>query len=230
MVQAIILCGGKGERLRPLTESIPKPLVKIKKHPILYYVIKHLEKNGIQDIIVCAGYKAEKIHEYFGQFHKNLNITVIDSGEVDIINRLQGLKDHIKKDFLVLYGDTLSDVDIQQLIKFHHGHSSPVSVTVWPLSTQFGILDVADDGKVLDYKEKPFLDKWINIGYFYFNQQVLEKLKSFHSFESFLGNLVKEKSIHAFKHKGLHITVNSQKELSEAEDNIEKLENTLSEE
>lgn len=228
MVQAIILCGGKGERLRPLTESIPKPLVKIKKHPILYYVVKHLEKNGIKDIIVCAGYKAEKIHEYFEQFHKNLNIKVIDSGEVDIISRLQGLKDHLKKDFLVLYGDTLSDVDINQLIKFHHGHSAPVTVTVWPLSTQFGILDVAEDGKVLDYKEKPFLDKWINIGYFYFNQQVLEKLKGFNSFESFLGNLVKEKNIHAFKHKGLHITVNSQKELSEAEDNIEKLEDTLS--
>lgn len=217
--QAIILCGGKGERLRPLTADLPKPLIPIKGKPLLGHIVEHVRKYAVDELIAAVGYKADRIAEYFEK-ELGLKATLVDSGDVDIVKRLSACAPLIKGGFLVLYGDTLSNVDIDDLIAFHRARPQKATVTVWPLRSPFGLLEVADDGNVLSFKEKPTLDKWINIGYFYFEQEALTWMSGFEHFEDFLVHLVAKGELNAYRHKGVHITVNTVNDLKEAEENI----------
>jgi glucose-1-phosphate cytidylyltransferase len=219
-MQAIVLCGGKGMRLRPLTDILPKPLVQVRGRPIVDYIVALLEKHGVTDIIVAAGYKASAFHEHFAE-HRS--VRVVDTGDVDIILRLIACAPYMRDDFLVLYGDTVSDVNLAEVIAFHNEHSERVTVTAWPLRTQFGLMDVASDGKVTTFLEKPQLDKWINIGHFYFAKEIVDQLKGFSRFEDFLRHLVDAGDLNAYRHTGVHITINTRKELEEAEDDIARL-------
>jgi glucose-1-phosphate cytidylyltransferase len=218
-LQAILLCGGKGERLRPLTADLPKPLVPVNGKPLLGHIVEHVQKHSIKNFVAAVGFKADKIEKYLKQ-DLGLTVEFVDSGDVDIVKRLADCAPLIKGDFLVLYGDTLSNVDLNDLAAFHRSRPEKVTITVWPLRSQFGLLDVAEDGKVVSFKEKPALDKWINIGYFYFEKEALAWMKGFEHFEDFLSHLVAQGQLNAYRHKGVHITVNTIKELEEAEENI----------
>lgn len=224
-VQTLILCGGKGKRLRPLTENIPKPLAKIKSKTILSYIIEHILTYGINDLIFTTGYKSEKIEEYLKTSCHDCNYSTIDSGDVDIVQRIKDAVPHISGDLILLYGDTLSDVNIDDLIKYHHSHSGKATMTVWPLRSPFGVLEVDEEGMISSYQEKPILDKWINIGYFYLEPEALKWLAGCNSFEDYLTLLVEKKELNGYRHKGTHITVNTLEELQAAEDNIDKIYN-----
>lgn len=217
---ALILCGGKGERLRPLTESIPKPLVHLKGRPILSYLLDHIGKFGIRDIIIAAGFQAEKIDLFFAHHHRDLKVTIVNSGDVDIIERVKACSPHIQGDFILLYGDTLADVDLNRLQEFHYSHDAKATITLYPLKTQFGLAELDQDGNVASFREKPSLDQWINIGNFYFENEVISWMKDFSSFAGFLEFLGSQKKLKGFRHQGVHITVNTLRELEEAEENI----------
>ena len=111
--EAIILCGGKGERLRPITNDTPKPLVKLDDHPILHYVIEHLVKFNIKNINIASGFKSNVINKYFSKTNYDASIKIHDSGDVDIIKRIQDIFVTVQKDVIVLYGDTIANVDIK---------------------------------------------------------------------------------------------------------------------
>ncbi|MFH2061244.1 MAG: sugar phosphate nucleotidyltransferase [Pseudomonadota bacterium] len=222
-VQALILCGGKGKRLRPLTENIPKPLAKIKKKTILGHIIEHIITYGIKDLIFATGYQSEKVKEYLETSCHDCNYSIIDSGDVDIVQRIKDAVPYITGDLILLYGDTLSDVDINDLIKFHHSHSGKATMTVWPLRSPFGVLEVDQEGMISSYQEKPILDKWINIGYFYLEPEALQLLAGCDSFENYLTRVIEKREMNGYKHRGAHITVNTLEELQAAEDNIDKI-------
>ena len=168
-IQALLLCGGKGERLMPMTETIPKPLIQIRKKPILHYIIDHILFFGIDEMIVATGYQSKKIERYINENHLNHKIIISNSGDVDIIERIKHAAQFIKGDFLLIYGDTLSDLNLNDLIRYHKSNKlTKATVTVWPLRSQFGVLELDSSGTVTSFLEKPILDKWINIGYFYF--------------------------------------------------------------
>jgi glucose-1-phosphate cytidylyltransferase len=219
-IKVVLLCGGKGERLYPLTSDIPKPLVKIKEKSILSHIIDHLFKFNMSDLIILTGYKSYKVEEYIKAKYSSYNIQLIDSGDVDIIQRLQDALPFIDSDFMLLYGDTISNIDIKDLQKFHSTSNFPVTMTVWPLISQFGIVDIDKNEKVLGFKEKPKLDKWINIGYFYFDYSMKDMIKNSSSFSEFLEDIASKGMLGAFRHEGIHITINTVKELSEAQKNI----------
>ncbi len=223
-VTALILCGGKGERLRPLTETTPKPLVHLKGRPILSYLLDHLRKFQIRDIVIAAGFQSEKIHEFFATNHKDLNVTIVDSGDTDIIERIKACSPHIKEDFILLYGDTLADVNLNELQKFHYSHDSKATITLWPLKSQFGLAEMDSAGNVIRFREKPTLDQWINIGNFYYQHEVIDWMKDFKSYADFLETLGNERKLKGFKHNGVHITVNTLRELEDAEQNIHEFE------
>ena len=183
---AVILCGGKGERLRPITNDIPKPLVIINDKPILHYVIQHLIKYNIRNIHIASGYKSNVIKKYFIENHYDADISIYDSGDVDIIKRIQDILVTVQKDALILYGDTISDVDIDELIFSHRKFSKEITMTVWPLKINYGLVEIGENEMVESFAEKPTLDKWINIGYFYINYQFVDMIFSHDSFESFL--------------------------------------------
>ena len=221
--EAIILCGGKGERLRPITKDIPKPLVKINNKPILHYVIEHLKKFNIRKITIASGYKSSVLKKYFSENNYDININIFDSGDVDIIKRIQEIIVTVQKDVIVLYGDTISNVDMNDLISHHRISSKQITMTVWPLKIAYGLVEIAEDGTVESFAEKPILDKWINIGYFYVNICYRDFILSHNSFESFLIDAANRKSINTYKHQGLHITVNTLSDLEEAQSNIKSI-------
>ena len=222
-INIVILCGGKGERLHPITNDIPKPLIKIKDKPILSYIIEHLADYNMRDLIIATGYKSSEIRSYLNEYYTNSIYKIVNSGDVDIIKRIQECCKYIQKDFMVLYGDTISNINLDNLIKYHQKHLQPVTMCVWPLRSQFGIIDVGKAGEVLGFQEKPILDKWINIGYFYFKYEMIERINKHDRFDMFLQDLADKKILNAYKHTGIHITINTIKELADAEKSIDKI-------
>ena len=101
--EAIILCGGKGERLRPITKDVPKPLVKINNKPILHYVIEHLKQYDIGNINIASGYKSSVLKRYFSENNYDINIDIYDSGDVDIIKRIQDILVAVQNDVIIHY-------------------------------------------------------------------------------------------------------------------------------
>jgi glucose-1-phosphate cytidylyltransferase len=226
-LKVLLLCGGKGERLRPLTDVTPKPLVKIRGKPIIHYLISHFEKFGVRDFVVATGYRADQFEEYFLKHHRHLNIEMVNSGDADIVQRLKDCRNKLPGDFVICYGDTLANVNLSELISFHRSTSQPVTMTTYPLQTQFGIVDIDENNLVSSFVEKPVLDKWINIGYYIFNNEFLSALDEYSSFVNFLNSVVSQKKLSAYRHRGVHITVNTLKELDEAEENITSFEKAL---
>ena len=222
-ITALVLCGGKGERLRPLTNSIPKPLIKIKGKPILGYIIDHIQKFNIKNFVFATGYQAQKIDTFLNTNYPDLNKKCSNAGDVDIIFRIKEAMKLIKGDFILFYGDTLSDVNIEKLIEHHLNNKGNATVTVWPLKSQFGLFEFDKSGMLASFKEKPTLDKWINIGYIYFDKSLRKMFDETNLFQDFLNILVKKKELNGYKHMGIHITVNTLQELELAEKNIESI-------
>jgi len=220
---AIILCGGKGIRLRPLTNDKPKPLIEINDKPILYYVVNHLVKSGIKEFYIATGYKSRKIEKFMKKDFKDLDYKIIDSGDVDIIYRIKDCLKYLKNDFILCYGDTISNVNINKLIKYHNQEPNKVTVTSYPVLIPFGLMELNENGYVKSFKEKPILKDSINIGYFYFNNTmrdiIIKKRKLIHIIEY----LVQQHKLRAYQHKGIHITINTLAELDYAKKNISKI-------
>lgn len=224
-VTALILCGGKGERLRPLTKSTPKPLVHINDRPILGYLLEHIQKFNINNVVVAAGFKSEKITQFFdNNDYNDLNVTIVDSGDVDIIERIKACSEHIKDDFILLYGDTLADVSFKKLQEFHCSHDLKATISLLPLKSQFGLVEIDLDANITSFREKPVLDQWINIGHFYFEKEIFSLMDGYLTFASFLEFLGSHNLIKGYRHHGIHITVNTIRELEDAEKNINEFE------
>jgi len=214
--RAIVLCGGKGIRLRPLTHDLPKPLIQVRGRPIINFIVDHLVAQGVHDITLAAGYKAEMLVDHF----RGSKVNVVDTGDQDIAKRIRQLDRGSADDVLVLYGDTLSDVNFTQLLDSHRRANLPATVTVWPLRSSFGLFSLDESLRVTKYEEKPVLDRWINIGYFVLSRSALDTVCSADSFEVAIQELVTHGSLNAFPHHGLHVTVNTRSELEEAETSL----------
>jgi glucose-1-phosphate cytidylyltransferase len=197
-VKAIILAGGLGTRLSEETSIRPKPMVEIGGRPILWHVMKTYSHYGINDFIVCLGYKGYLIKEYFSNYylhasdvtidiqnnkvemHRNASepwrITLIDTGADTMTGgRLKRVLPYVKDEetFCFTYGDGVSNVDISALLAFHKNHGRLVTLTATRPTSRFGALDIAEDGAVTQFTEKPPGDgRWINGGYFVLSPKV----------------------------------------------------------
>jgi glucose-1-phosphate cytidylyltransferase len=202
--------------LRPLTHDLPKPLIQVRGRPIIDFIVDHLSAQGVRDITLAAGYKAEMLVDHF----RNSSVQVVDTGDQDIAKRIRQLDREDGDDVLVLYGDTLSDVNFLHLLDSHQNAGLAATVTVWPLRSSFGLFSLDDTSRVIKYEEKPILDRWINIGYFVFSRIALNAVCESDSFETALQTLVSTGSLNAFPHHGLHVTVNTRSELEDAETSL----------
>ncbi len=223
-ITALILCGGKGERLKPLTDALPKPLVRLRGRPILCYVLSHLKKYGIEDVVIATGFQKDKIHEFFDNNYRDLNVKMVDSGDVDIIERIKSCSTQINDDFLLLYGDTLANVNLEHLQEFHSSHGSKASISLVPFKSQFGLFELDKNGNVINYREKPTLNQSINIGFFYYEKEIFSWIKDFATYVDFLEFLATERKLKGFMHNGYHLTVNTLRELEYAEQVIDQFE------
>ena len=171
-MKAIILAGGRGKRLRPITDYVPKPLIPIKNIPIIEWQIKYLKKFGISEIIVCSGYKTKMIENYLN--NKKLGIKITFSVEDKPLGTGGAIKKAGKKikdrSFLVINGDTITNIDLKKLIKKNN------AIAAIQLRTKFGILQT-DKDKIMKFDEKKEIENlWMNAGIYHLNKETLKEL------------------------------------------------------
>ena len=143
---------------------------------------------------------------------------------MDIIQRIKSVINlSPDQDALVLYGDTVSDVDLNKLFLFSSENKKSGTLTVWPLSTNFGVVELNEKSEITEFKEKPKLNKWINIGYFIMRKELFSHLNNFGKFEDFLQYCASNGLLNAYRHEGEHFTVNSVVELEHLEENLDKI-------
>lgn len=216
-MQVVILCGGEGTRLSEYTYKIPKPLVDIGGKPILWHIMQFYKHQGFNDFILCLGYKGEKIKEYFKD-KKGFNITFVDTGlKSNKAERIKQVEKYITDDeFFVAYGDDLSNIELKKLLEHHKNKNKIVTLTTIRPYSQFGILQLNEDGTVNGFKEKPKLDCWINGGFFVFNKKIFQYLKREGDLEKeIFKQLAEENQISAFKHEDFWICMNTFKDTLE---------------
>ena len=217
-MKVVILCGGKGTRLREKTEFMPKPLIRVGGMPILWHIMKHYSHHGYKDFILCLGYKGNMIKEYFKDNNENWNIEFVDTGEDSTkAERLMKIKDYINTEkFLAAYGDDISDININETVNFHLKHGKMVTLTAIPLYSNFGILEMNDNNEIIKFKEKPRLHgHWFNGGFFVFNKKIFDYLNKGDLEKEVFEFLSKENQIIGFKHKGFWKFMNTFKDWQE---------------
>jgi NDP-sugar pyrophosphorylase family protein len=157
-LKAIILAGGRGKRLRPITDYVPKPLIPINNIPIIEWQIKYLKKYGISEVIICSGYKTEMIENYLKNKKLGIKITFsIESKPLGTGGAIKKAGKKIKDDsFIAINGDIITNIDLKKLFKKEN------SIASIQLRTKFGILQT-DENKIIKFDEKKeIIDLWMN--------------------------------------------------------------------
>lgn len=207
---AILLCGGRGERLRPFTDALPKALVPLRGRPLLEHLMAGLAADGVTRFAVCVGYKAEAIQEFLRMNHNPAwQVACVNSGDASMTDRLLDARPHVPGQALVCYGDTLANVDLTALRGQHSDSGALATVTVYPLQSPFGIVRFDDSKRVLGFDEKPLLPYWINIGFILLEPEAFDLLRPGSDMVAFLTTLAGAGLLHAYTHTGGHVTVNT---------------------
>jgi glucose-1-phosphate cytidylyltransferase len=228
-VKAVILAGGLGTRLSEETTVRPKPMVDIGGRPILWHILKIYSQHGINDFVICCGYKGYVIKEYFANYFLHMSdvtfdmqansihvhqkraepwrVTLVDTGDDSMTGgRILRVADHVKDEpaFCLTYGDGVADVDITETIRFHQQHGKAVTVTATRPPGRFGALNI-QNGHVRSFQEKPKGDGgMINGGFFVLSPRVLGYLKDDHTAweQQPLQRLAAEGEVMAYEHRG----------------------------
>ena len=205
-MKVIILCGGLGTRLVEETKTKPKPMVKIGNKPIIWHLIKYYQYYGFNDFILATGYKSNILKDFFQNTKiKSSKINLIYTGKDSLTGgRLLRLKKYINdENFLLTYGDGLSNVNLRKLVNFHNRNKSIATLTAVRPPVRFGEISISSKGNVKEFKEKPQASSnWINGGFFVMNKKIFNYLKNDKTIlERYtLEKLVKNKKLSAYKH------------------------------
>jgi len=227
-MKVLLLAGGFGTRLSEETDIKPKPMLDIGGKPILWHIMKTYSHYGFNDFVILLGYKGYYIKEYFANYflhqsdvtidisdgsmeiHNNSSepwkVTLLDTGLDSMTGgRIKRAQDFVGEEpFMLTYGDGVADINIVKLVKFHQSHGKSMTMTSAQPDGRFGALNIDDNNKVKEFKEKPKGDgSWINAGYFVCEPKVFDYIVDGDSsvFEQKpLMNLAKDGEVHTYKH------------------------------
>ena len=228
-MKAVILAGGLGTRLSEETSTRPKPMVEIGGKPILWHIMKMYASYGINDFVICCGYKGYVIKEYFANYFLHMSdvtfnmrdngmevhnkraepwsITLVDTGDNSMTGgRLRRVSEYVKNEeaFCFTYGDGVGDIDIAETIRFHKSHGKAGTLTAAYPPGRFGALDI-QNGQILNFKEKPQGDgAMINGGFFVLSPKVLDYITNDNTIweQEPLMNLAHDGQLMAYEHHG----------------------------
>ena len=226
-MKAVILAGGLGTRISEESHLKPKPMIEIGGMPILWHIMKNYSTFGVNEFVICLGYKGYMIKEFFANYylhksdvtidlHKNevsitkpntepWRVTLVETGENTMTGgRIKKAEKYIDDTFCLTYGDGVSNVNITSLIEFHKNNKEIATLTAVQPPGKFGAL-LLDGDRVSEFVEKPKGDNsWINGGFFVFETDVLDKIKDDSTIleKHVLSSLAKENQINAFRHDG----------------------------
>ena len=211
----VILCGGKGTRLGWVSTSLPKPLLTVGNKPILWHVMKIYASWGHKRFILCLGHNGAKIRDYFKNNNRERwHITCVDTGSHALKSRrIMAVKHLIKEDnFFLAYGDDVADINFDKLLKFHLKAGRIVTISAVRILSDFGVVEIAKSGKVLRFKEKPYLDKWMNGGFMVMNRKIFDYLDRGELEDVVFKELARKEQISAYRHRGSWKTMNTLKD------------------
>jgi glucose-1-phosphate cytidylyltransferase len=244
-MKAVILAGGQGTRLREETEFRPKPMVEIGGRPILWHIMKTLSVQGINDFVICLGYKGDSIKDFFinyearthditvklgdneGLIHhsespaENWTVTLANTGATTMTGgRIHNIKKYVKGErFLCTYGDGVANIDLNSLISFHEKHGKVATVTSVRPTNRFGAMQIDEDNLVTAFSEKPMAEKRVNGGYFIFEPKIFDYLDKDSVLEREpLEKLASGGELQAFMHDGFWQPMDTFRETIELND------------
>ncbi|CAA7621648.1 glucose-1-phosphate cytidylyltransferase [Magnetospirillum sp. UT-4] len=227
-MKLVILAGGLGTRISEETVVRPKPMVEIGGKPILWHIMKGYSAHGINEFVVCLGYKGYMIKEYFANYFLHMadvtidlagnslevhqtaaepwKVTLVETGESTMTGgRLRRVRDYLNgEDFCFTYGDGVADVNITELLAFHRAHGAKATVTAVQPAGRFGVLEMEDD-VVRAFDEKPHGDgNWINGGFFVLKPDVFDLLENDSTVweKKPLETLAAAGELRAYRHRG----------------------------
>jgi glucose-1-phosphate cytidylyltransferase len=229
-MKVVILAGGLGTRISEESQLKPKPMIEIGEEPILWHILKIYSYYGFNDFIICCGYKANSIKEYFANYYLHTSevtfdfrsngamhvhetstepwkVTVVNTG-LDTMTggRIKRIKSYTEGEpFLLTYGDGVSDVKIPDIIAYHKSHKGILTITAIQPTGRFGALDIAQDGNISSFMEKPRGDGgWVNGGFFVCEQGIFDYIEGDSTIWEHqpLQQLASEGQLYAYKHHG----------------------------
>jgi glucose-1-phosphate cytidylyltransferase len=205
-MKIVILAGGFGTRISEYTKKIPKPMVMVNKKPIIVHIMEHYSKYGFNDFVIALGYKGSVIKNYFKKKKFNWKIDLVDTGLKTMTGgRLKRLKKILGKDsFFMTYGDGISDIDLNKLLKFHKKNKKLVTLTAVRPPARFGAIKLVGN-KVKLFKEKHKIHEgWINGGFFVIEPSFLSYIEDDNTFleREPLETAGKKGQLYAFRHNG----------------------------
>ncbi|HEY5053816.1 MAG TPA: sugar phosphate nucleotidyltransferase [Solirubrobacterales bacterium] len=207
MPPVVILCGGRGARLREKTESMPKALVEIGGRPILWHVIGIYAAQGFERFLLATGYLGEMVEGFVAaeSWPDGVSVECVETGlDTPTGGRVALLADRLDGErFCVTYADGVADVDLGALLDFHRAHGDLATVTVVQPHLQWGVAEVDGAGRVEGFVEKPRSEHWINGGFFCFEPGALAYLEPDSVLEREpLERLARDRQLHAHRHQG----------------------------
>tara|TARA_B100000902_G_C27275389_1_gene898591 strand:- start:950 stop:1723 length:774 start_codon:yes stop_codon:yes gene_type:complete len=245
-MKAVILAGGYGTRISEESHNKPKPMILIGGKPILWHIMKIYSSHGVNDFIICCGYKGYMIKEYFSnyflhtsditfdlsdnsiEFHnkrsESWKVTLVDTGEATMTGgRIKRIQDYVRneKSFFLTYGDGVSNVDISKLHEFHLLHCKKATVTAVTPPGRFGVLDITTENQVKNFKEKPSGDLGrINGGFFVLSPEIIDLIDDDKTiFEGQpLEDLAKEGELMSFNHNDFWQPMDTLRDMQKLED------------
>ena len=238
-MKVVILAGGFGTRLAEETHARPKPMIEIGGMPLLVHIMKIYSHYGFNDFVICLGYMGYSIKEYFSNYalhrtdvtydfatgeHRFYNsqaepwrVTLIDTNPATMTGgRLKRVAEHVGGEtFMMTYGDGVADVDLKALVATHRAHGRAATVTAVQPAGRFGVLDLADDGAVTAFREKPQDEiGWINGGFFVLEPSVIDLIAGDDTVweREPLESLADAGDLHAYRHRGFWQPVDTLRE------------------
>ncbi len=244
-MKVVILAGGFGTRISEESHLKPKPMIEIGDRPILWHIMKEYSHFGFQEFVICLGYRQHMVKEYFADYylyssdvtydlsdnsvevHDNHSepwkVTLVDTGIGTMTGgRIRRIKKYIGDEtFMLTYGDGVADVDMRELLKFHRSHGKIGTITAISVDQRFGVLDIADDGRVHELAEKAGKDSSVvNGGYMVFEPAIFDYIEGDGTvFEKdSLPRLAEEGELMAYQHHGFWQCMDTQREKKRLEE------------
>lgn len=226
MLTNVILCGGRGARLLPLTEEMPKTLVPLNNKPCLQYILEAAIRKGQRHFVLCIGYRGAMIREFIERMSFDAEIEFADAGEsTGILERLYHARHLMGERAFISYGDTLIDVNQQEMLQEHMTHNVAVTLTTAEVRSPFGLVTMRADRQLLSFEEKPALPYYI--GHMLMERSVLDAvsadvlhLPDGQGLVCLFQRLVAARRIRAYPYQGPQITFNTHQELDQAERDV----------
>ncbi len=223
---ALAIAGGRGERLKPLTDELPKSMVPCRGRPLISYQVEWLVGQGVTDVVFLCGYLGEKIEEYFGDgasYGCRIQYSFEDQplGRGGAVRRGLSLVPDTQEFVVVTNGDILTNQPIGDLAALHRRTQAMATMMLVPYQSQFGVVQAGEDSRVQEFIEKGQLPFWINAGVYLFDRQIETRLPEVGDHETTtFQELAAERRLAALKSNATWLSVDSAKDLRDIEDKI----------